>query len=191
MQLVSGCGAGQYLTYQQVFIDCVAVDPLERDVEALKAVLCKYGMADIAEIEDCPDTLMQLIFSQVIEKQIGQDVPCFVYHFPATQAALARISDKDPLVAERFEVYFKGIELANGFHELTDAKEQAARFEQDNKKRIAAGRPTTEIDSNFIAALEHGLPPCAGVALGVDRLIMLCTDNNSIDKVISFTVDRA
>lgn len=191
MSQVLGCGEADYLTYAQAFIDHVGIDPLCADVEGFKAVLIAHGMADIAAIEDDPDTLMQLIFSQVIEKQIGQKTPCFVYHFPASQAALARIHDKDSRVAERFEVYFKGIELANGFNELTDAKEQLARFEADNEQRIKAGRPVNTIDRRFIAALEHGLPECAGVALGVDRLVMLATGCDSIDQVIAFTVDRA
>lgn len=191
LQLVLGCEQAQRISYRQVFMEQVGVDPLECDIEALKAVLRKHNMADIAELENDPDTLMQLIFSEVIEANIGQQRPCFVYHFPASQAALARLHDKDKRVAERFEVYFKGIELANGFHELTDADEQCLRFEQDNQKRREMGRVENRIDQRFIEALESGMPPCAGVALGIDRLVMLATKSKSIDRVIAFTVDRA
>lgn len=89
-----------------------------------------------------------------VEPHIGKDRPTFIYHFPATQASLAQISPEDHRVAERFEVYYKGIELANGFHELTDAHEQRLRFEQDNRKRAARGLPQQPIDNNLLAALE-------------------------------------
>ncbi|MVY05246.1 elongation factor P lysine(34) lysyltransferase, partial [Escherichia coli] len=106
-------------------------------------------------------------------------------------ASLAQISPEDHRVAERFEVYYKGIELANGFHELTDAREQRLRFEQDNRKRAARGLPQQPIDNNLLAALEAGLPDCSGVALGVDRVVMLALGAESIGEVIAFTVDRA
>ena len=94
-------------------------------------------------------------------------------------------------MAERFEVYYKGIELANGFHELTDAREQAQRFEQDNRKRAARGLPQQPIDVNLLEALKAGLPDCSGVALGVDRLVMLALGAEQLGDVIAFTVDRA
>jgi lysyl-tRNA synthetase class 2 len=132
-----------------------------------------------------------LLFSQLIEPKIGQDIPCFVYHFPASQASLAKLNTQDTRVARRFELYFKGIELANGFDELTDADEQLRRFNEDNTKRIIAGKSANDIDTNFIDALRAGLPDCAGVALGIDRLIMLATDQHSIERVLSFSLQRA
>jgi elongation factor P--(R)-beta-lysine ligase len=134
---------------------------------------------------------LQLLFSLVIEPNIGQESPVFVFDFPASQAALARISPADSRVAERFELYFKGIELANGFHELDNPKEQLIRFEQDNLKRVAMGLSTQPIDFNLIAALESGLPSCAGVAMGVDRLIMLALGLSHIEQVIAFPFSRA
>ncbi|TKB51362.1 elongation factor P--(R)-beta-lysine ligase [Ferrimonas sediminicola] len=185
------CGTPERATYQQVFLKHTGVDPLARDLPGLKACCHRYGLGDIADIEEEVDTLLQLLFSMVVEPVIGQDVPCFVFDFPASQAALARISDQDPRVAERFEVYFKGIELANGFHELSDADEQLRRFEQDNLKRQAAGLPPRPIDHLLIRALAAGLPDCAGVALGVDRLIMLALEEEQIDAVLAFPVSRA
>ncbi len=99
----------------------------------------RWGLADIADHEEDRDTLLQLLFSVGVESKIGRQVPAFVYDFPATQAALAQINPMDPRVAERFEVYFKGVELANGFHELADGDEQLARFEDDNRKRLRMG----------------------------------------------------
>ncbi|QRZ23550.1 elongation factor P--(R)-beta-lysine ligase [Vibrio sp. sp1] len=186
LQLVLKCGAAQRMTYQQAFIDVLGVCPLEGSMTELKAAASKLGLSDIAEPEEDRDTLLQLLFSVGVENKIGQDVPAFVYDFPASQAALAKINPQDHHVADRFEVYFKGIELANGFHELDNPKEQLARFEQDNAKRIEMGLKPQPIDYHLISALEAGLPDCAGVALGIDRLIMLALGCDHIDQVTAF-----
>ncbi|EGQ7892219.1 elongation factor P--(R)-beta-lysine ligase [Vibrio parahaemolyticus] len=186
LQLVLKCGAAQRMTYQQAFIDVLGVCPLEGSMTELKEAASKLGLSDIAEPEEDRDTLLQLLFSVGVENKIGQDVPAFVYDFPASQAALAKINPQDHRVADRFEVYFKGIELANGFHELDNPKEQLARFEQDNAKRIEMGLKPQPIDYHLISALEAGLPDCAGVALGIDRLIMLALGCDHIDQVTAF-----
>ena len=136
------------------------------------------------------DTILQLLFGVAIEPVFAEQRPCFVYNFPASQAALARISTEDPRVAERFEVYYKGIELANGFHELNNAQEQLARFQEDNRLRKLKGLDEIPIDQHFINSLKH-LPDCAGVALGIDRLVMLATEQTHIDNVLSFTIRGA
>ncbi|KJY82628.1 poxB regulator PoxA [Vibrio galatheae] len=186
LQLVLKCGAAQRMTYQQAFLDVLGVCPLEGSMQELKVVAGKLGLSDIAEPEDDRDTLLQLLFSIGVEGKIGQKVPAFVYDFPASQAALAKINEQDQRVADRFEVYFKGIELANGFHELDNPQEQLNRFEQDNSKRVTMGLSAQPIDHHLIAALEAGLPECAGVALGVDRLIMLAIGCDHIDQVTAF-----
>ena len=114
-----------------------------------------------------------------------------VYHFPASQAALAQISSEDLRVAERFEFYYKGLELANGFHELADVREQLHRFELDNRQREKAGLPVRNIDKRLLGALQAGIPDCSGVALGVDRLLMIAMGAESIKEVISFAIDNA
>ncbi|MGI3066926.1 elongation factor P--(R)-beta-lysine ligase [Vibrio diabolicus] len=186
LQLVLKCGAAQRMTYQQAFIDVLGVCPLEGSMTELKTAASKLGLSDIAEPEEDRDTLLQLLFSVGVEHKIGQDGPAFVYDFPASQAALAKINPQDHRVADRFEVYFKGIELANGFHELDNPKEQLARFEQDNAKRLDMGLKPQPIDYHLISALEAGLPDCAGVALGIDRLIMLALGCDHIDQVTAF-----
>lgn len=191
LRMTLKCPQAEYMTYQQVFMIHLSIDPLDASVESLVSKATEKGLADIARDEINKDTLLQLLFSLCIESEIGQNAPCFVYDFPATQAALARISPDDHRVAERFEVYFKGIELANGFHELSDVAEQRQRFEQDNLKRQRAGRPEHVIDTHFMAALEAGLPECAGVALGVDRLMMLALDKPHIQDVLAFPVTIA
>lgn len=191
LQMTLQTGASERLTYQQAFLTVLGVCPLEGSMAELKQAAASLGLSDIAEPETDRDTLLQLLFSMGVEGNIGQHVPAFVYDFPASQAALAKINPHDARVADRFEVYFKGIELANGFHELDNPREQLARFEADNAKRIDMGLAPQPIDYHLIAALEAGLPACAGVALGIDRLIMLALGEDHIDKVTAFPFPRA
>ena len=191
LQQVLECQPAESLSYQQAFQRHLDIDPLSADKAQLREVAAKLDLSNIADTEEDRDTLLQLLFTMGVEPHIGKDRPTFIYHFPAPQASLAQISPEDHRVAERFEVYYKGIELANGFHELTDAHEQRLRFEQDNRKRAARGLPQQPIDNNLLAALEAGLPDCSGVALGVDRVVMLALGAESIGEVIAFTVDRA
>lgn len=191
LQQVLQCEAAEKMTYQNAFLQVLGVCPLEASMQQLKVVGNELGLSDIAEPEEDRDTLLQLLFSVGVENKIGLQVPAIVYDFPASQAALARINKQDPRVADRFEVYFKGIELANGFHELDDAKEQLARFEADNQKRVEMGLQPQPIDHHLITALEAGLPACAGVALGIDRLIMLALNCDHIDDVTAFPFPKA
>lgn len=191
LQQVLGCGVAEKMTYQQAFIDVLNVCPLEGSMAELKAVAATLGLADIADPEQDRDTLLQLLFSIGVEAKIGQIVPVFVYDFPASQAALAQINPQDCRVAERFEVYFKGIELANGFHELANGNEQLLRFEEDNHKRLQMGLQSQPIDMHLIEALRAGFPDCAGVALGIDRVIMLALERDHIDQVTAFPIEIA
>ncbi|OLQ69821.1 elongation factor P lysine(34) lysyltransferase [Photobacterium proteolyticum] len=191
LQLVLGSDQAVRMTYQQVFVDVLGVCPLQGSIADLKLAASALGLSDIADPEDDRDTLLQLLFSVGVEPKVGQQVPAFVYDFPASQAALAQINPTDPRVAERFEVYFKGVELANGFHELADGDEQLARFEEDNRKRLKMGLPPQPIDHHLVESLRAGFPDCAGVALGVDRLIMLAQQLDHIDQVTAFPIDIA
>lgn len=191
LQQILECEGAERLSYQQAFQRHLELDPLSAEKAQLREAAEKLGMGDLASREDDRDTLLQMLFAFGVEPHIGRDKPAFVYHFPASQAALAEISPEDHRVAERFEVYFKGIELANGFRELTDSDEQRQRFEQDNRKRAANGLSQQPIDEHLLAALTAGMPECAGVALGVDRLIMLALGAEKLGDVIAFTVDRA
>ena len=126
----------------------------------------------------------------LVGPRLGRGRLTCVHSWPASQAALARLDPADARVARRFELYADGIELANGFEELADAAEQRARFERDNAARRRAGLPVAEPDERLLAALEAGLPPCAGVALGFDRLVMLATGATHIDEVLPFPTGR-
>lgn len=191
LQLVLNTATPTRITYQQAFIETLGVCPLTASLDVLRKAGAGLGADDLLARETDRDTLLQLLFALGVEPQIGQLEPCFVYDFPASQAALARISPKDARVAERFEVYFKGIELANGFHELSDEREQRRRFELDNQAREERGLVIRPIDEYLLAALAAGLPDCAGVALGIDRLIMLAVDAERLEQVMAFPVTRA
>ena len=191
IQMIVGCDKAERVTYQNIFKQYLGCDPLTASLFDIKTLACQYGYAELASSESNKDTLLMLLFSQHVEPQIGKNRPCFVMDFPASQAALAKISPTNPLVAERFELYFQGIELANGFHELTDGPEQLRRFEHDNVKRQNRGQDIMPIDQNFMAAIKSGLPACAGVALGIDRLLMLALNCSKIDQVIAFENSRA
>jgi len=181
----------QKITYAQLFQDYFNLDPHTTPIEELIAGSAKKQGLEIKHLAKDKDTALQLMFSERIEPQLGKDRPCFVYDYPASQAALARLQPGNPPLAARFEVYLRGVELANGFHELQDAREQRQRFENNRKTRQEASQPDVTIDEQLLAALEHGMPDCAGVALGLDRLVMLASESSCIQKVISFEINRA
>jgi len=126
------------------------------------------------------------IMVEYIEPRLGIDRPTFIYDYPAKMAALAKIKKGDPNVAERFELYIGGLELANGFSELTEAREQRQRFEEASEARAAKYWARYPLPEKFLTALEH-LPPCAGIALGIDRLAMILANTDKIDDVVAFT----
>lgn len=185
------CPKAVKTSYQQAFISTLNIDPLTIDLAELKTLCTELGYGEIAASESNRDTLLQLLFCEKVEVSFDPNIPQFIFDFPASQAALARLSMNDSRVAERFEVYYRGIELANGFHELSDPVEQQQRFEQDNLLREAMNLSPAKIDSHLLGALKHGLPNCAGVALGIDRLIMIALQADHIKEVVSFTTSNA
>jgi len=192
LQLILNCNKPIKITYQTLFLKFTNIDPLVASREELLNFLKEQNkLSDWLVNEEDIDVLLQVILSEIIEPQIGKEQPCFIYNFPCSQASLAQLSKKDHRVAERFECYYKGIELVNGFNELIDVNNQLARFKQDNINRRKNGLVEKPIDYNFISALEAGLPQCSGVALGVDRLIMLACNKETIDEVLTFPISRA
>lgn len=175
-------------SYRHLFQQTVHIDPLDIPLSKLRALVYQK-IAYHADQTD-RDTCLQLLLSHCIEPSLGLEVPVMVYDFPASQAALARLNPHDPQVASRFEVYFKGVELANAFHELTDPIEQRRRFQDEIIKKNQEDVITSPLDERFLAALEAGLPNCAGVAIGIDRLLMLITKLNTLDKVLTFGIER-
>lgn len=181
---VLGAQACQRLTYREVFLRHVAVDPHTAPLAELANLAHRH--IDLHKVETHRDTLLELLYSHVIEPALQE--PVFIFDYPVSQAALARIATdaKGQQVAQRFELVVKGMEIANGYDELVDASEQQRRFGADLALRRARGLPEYPIDERLLAALVQGLPPCAGVALGVDRLLMLLTGASSIAEVLAF-----
>jgi lysyl-tRNA synthetase class 2 len=137
------------------------------------------------------DDWLNLLFVERIERHLGLGAPCIVFHYPASQAALAAVREDAFPVAERFELYVGGVELANGYHELTSADELRRRNWIANAQRATDGRSMLPEESRLLAAMEHGLPESTGVALGFDRLVMLAAGAGSIAEVMAFPIDRA
>lgn len=137
------------------------------------------------------DGWFDLLFSELVQPKLGRDGARIVHGYPASQAALARIREGDPPVAERFELFVQGIELANGYHELLDAEELSRRNEVVNQQRIDDGKHPLPTQSHLLQTMREGFPACTGVALGFDRLVMLATESRSIRDVIAFPIDRA
>jgi lysyl-tRNA synthetase class 2 len=175
-------------TYAEAFRTTLGCDPIEADTPAIEACLRQRGVDVPAALADDRDGLLDLAMSSCVAPGFAGDRITFVHDFPASQAALARVRGK---VASRFEAFWGGLELANGFHELGDAPEQARRFAADATARAERGQPARAADRHFLAALAAGLPACAGVALGFDRVVMVAAGANRIDEVIAFPVERA
>ncbi len=175
--------------YADVFDRHCGFDPHTAGLAELQGWL-RRRRPDLAGLSGDRDTLLDLILSHVIAPELGRDGPLFLYDYPASQAALARIHPGPPAIAERFEVFIQGLEIANGFHELSDAGEQRERFEADNARRRELGLPTMSIDESLLAALRHGLPDCAGVAVGLDRLLMVLSGAGTLAETLAFPLER-
>ncbi|HET9680141.1 MAG TPA: EF-P lysine aminoacylase EpmA [Gammaproteobacteria bacterium] len=181
----------QTISYEQAFVLYAGFNPHSVSRMSLEACAASHDISYHA-LND--SQLMDLIGSHIVYPRLGKGGLLFLYDFPVSQAALARIrpgSDSAPAVAERFEVFLNGMELANGFYELTDAAEQRQRFEADNRQRQHASLPMLPLDENLLAAMEAGLPDCSGVALGFDRVVMLAAGVDNIQDVLAFPIDRA
>jgi len=171
-----------YISYQQIFKKYAGID-IQTANQADFLQLCgDYSIKLNSALNT--DQFQDLVLDQIIIPKLEKRRMTFVFDFPAEQAALANLNDQN--CAERFELYFGGVELANGFQELTDAQEQMSRFEEDNRQRLLANKKAIEIDAEFIAALEFGLPESAGVAIGIDRLLMVMLGAKDIKNVSSF-----
>lgn len=178
------------LSYREAFLRYMRIDPHEAGATELAAAARARGIV-VSGLTDDRGAWLDLLLTHVVGPNLGRGRPTFLYDYPTSAAALARVRPGAPPVAERFELYWEGVELANGFQELTDAQEQRARFEQDRSVRRKRGLADVPQDERLLAALEYGLPDCSGVALGFDRLVMLAAGANAITDVIAFPSDRA
>ena len=172
-------------SYRQLFQDLLNIDPFTASIAELEALARSH--LDAGTLCGDRDLWLDLLLSHLIEPQLVDLGMCFVYDYPASQAALSQIVVTDSVsVWQRFELYVDGMELANGYLELTEAPEQRRRVKQDNARRREFGQPERPLDEYLLAALVHGLPGCSGVAMGVDRLLMLATGTSDIRDVLAF-----
>jgi elongation factor P--(R)-beta-lysine ligase len=181
------------ISYRDAILAACGLDCRTAKAGEVEAVLTARGVAPVATADRGRDTWLDLLMATVVGPSLGGDGPVFICDYPASQATLARLRDNDDgwQVAERFELYLGGIELANGFHELADPLEQRRRFDHDLERRRQRGQHVAPLDERFLAALAHGLPDCAGVALGFDRLVMVALGLSSIAEAMPFSADRA
>jgi lysyl-tRNA synthetase class 2 len=176
------------VTYSDAFREVLELDPLVCSTPALRAAMLAHGADVPGSIYGERDALLDLAMATLVATSFPADRITFMHEFPASQAALAQVHGP---VASRFEAFWGDLELANGFHELGDAAEQAGRFARDRAERARRGQPDREPDTRFLGALGAGLPPCAGVALGFDRVVMIAAHAECIDEVLAFPVERA
>jgi elongation factor P--(R)-beta-lysine ligase len=177
------------LTYAEAFQQHLQLDPFTASDSQLAAAARRFGYQSAAAASR--DEWLEFLVGTQVGPKLGLGRLSFLHGYPASQAALARLDPDDPRAALRFELYHQGVELANGFHELATAAEQRRRFEADQAQRRRLGLPSYPLDERLLAALQAGLPDCAGVALGFDRLVMLATQARSIDEVLTFPTERA
>jgi lysyl-tRNA synthetase class 2 len=192
-----GRGECERMTYGDAFRRFAGVDPFTSDTNELAAITAARGLSLSADIKaHHRDELLNAILAELVEPQLGQGRPTILYHYPASQAAVAKTAIGQPpddghCVAERFELYVDGLELANGYHELTDADELGRRMGEANDLRRADDKPTLPPAQRLLAAMDAEMPACTGVALGFDRLVMAATGAKSIDAVQAFGIERA
>lgn len=187
-----GCGPSERITFAEAFVRYAGIDPHRATIDELAAAASSRELAVPNSMRrDDRDGWIDLLLVELVEPHLGLARPVIVYDYPASQAALAVVRDDDPPVAERFELYFRSIELANGYHELRDPAVLRDRIAEANRCRIADGKPALPSESRLLDAMEAGLPPCAGVALGFDRVVMLACGATSLAEAIAFPIDRA
>jgi len=190
-EAILGTAPVESISYAEAFERFLEINPHAESCAALadRAIASGVSVPD-SLVSDC-DGLLELLLTECIQPQLGQTVPAILYDYPVSQAALARVRDGQPPVAERFELYFRGLELANGYHELLDPAELRRRISAANLARMDDGKPQLPAESRLLKAMEAGLPPSTGVALGFDRLVMLAAGAKTISEVIAFPIDCA
>jgi lysyl-tRNA synthetase class 2 len=185
-------GPAERLSYRAAFQQHVGIDPHTADSAALSSAVELCGIVPPASLaSEDRDGWLDLLLTERVRPHLGQKRPVILYDYPASQAALARIRAEEPPVAERFELFVSGIELANGYHELLDPAELRRRIACANTQRQADGKPPLPEQSRLLAAMQSGLPPAVGVSLGFDRLVMLAAGAKGLSEVLAFPFDLA
>ncbi|MGZ5012842.1 MAG: EF-P lysine aminoacylase EpmA [Methylobacter sp.] len=197
-ELIEGLFSGQSLqetqriSYQDIFVSFAGLDPLVFSYQDYCAFARECELPEAVDICGQDHALwLDFIFSHKVQPHLGENALCMVYGYPACQSSLARINKKNPQIVDRVELFINGIELGNGYYELTDSEEQSRRFDKELAIRHSHQQPPAAKDQRLIGALLSGLPECSGVAVGLDRLLMLLSGSASIDSVLSFSIHSA
>jgi len=190
-QAMLGVSVVERLTYRQAFQRWAGVDPFSDSTETI-VHLAQLAAGDDVEESFSRDLSLDILFTESIQPRLGRDAPILLIDYPADQAALAKVARREyGWVAERFELFWKGMELANGYHELLDSNELERRQHQINQERVDEGKEILPEGSRLVEAMKQGLPPCSGVALGVERTLQALLGMESIAEVMTFPIDRA
>lgn len=180
------------ISYSDIFVQYTGLNALQFDLAAYQSFAELQGYPEASELCGLDYAAwLDFLFSHSVQAHIGKTALCMVYDYPACLPSLARLNSANPLLVERVEVFLQGVELGNGYFELSDAQEQARRFEQDILLRERNGSAKVDKDERLLAALQSGLPDCSGIAIGLDRLLMVISQKNTIDEVLAFTIKNA
>lgn len=180
------------ISYKELFIQVTGLNPLEFCLNNYVHYATKNSITDAIDICDNDHSMwLDFIFSHKVQPVLANQSITTVYGYPAIQSSLARINQENPATVDRFEVFINGIEIGNGFYELSDAMEQEKRFDRENESRIRQGKQQINKDPLFLAALENGLPDCSGIAIGLDRLLMVLAKKPTLQEIMAFSFDRA
>ncbi len=179
------------ITYRDAFVEHLGLHPLDVSLDELHGEVAKMDAELARSIRTDRDAMLDVLIEEVVQPRLGTEYPVVLRDYPATQAALARTLPHDPRFAARFELYYRGVELANGYEELLDAEELVRRGRANNERRVQSGLRPMEVETQLVRAMRRGMPACAGVALGVDRLLMLRMEVSSLEQVVPLPIDRA
>jgi lysyl-tRNA synthetase class 2 len=186
-----GCDGYDTMTYRDAFRQSIGIDPIDVAIGELVARVSQLDAKLADSMTKDRDELLDVLLSELIAPGLGKDRPLILTDYPLSQAALAKPSTSDPECAARFELFARGVELANGYDELLDPAVLLRRAEQNNRKRERSGRAPLATNTTLVEAMRIGLPPCSGVALGVDRLLMLSVGAQAIEEVLPFALWNA
>ena len=182
----------QRVRYADIFQQYTGLNALQFDQFEYQAASNKLGFPEAIKLcANEHNTWLDFLFSHIVQQHLGEAGLCMVYDYPACLPSLARLNSENPLLVERVEVFIQGIELGNGYYELTDSQQQTNRFEQEILLRKKNGAEKVNKDERLLAALQSGLPDCSGIAIGLDRLLMIISQQDSIDKVLAFPIENA
>ncbi len=179
------------LCYDEAFQRWAGQSVLGCDASELAELARRHGVHVPPDLGDDVDTWLNVLLVELVEPHLGRERPTFLFDYPACQSLLATVSAGPPAVAHRFELYLFGLEICNGYNELVDAAEVEARLKEQRARRLSAGRPTPPLPVRFLEAHRAGLPPCSGVALGLDRLLQALVGAARVDQVLAFPFERA